>query len=46
MILIILRDSEGSGKSKVYEGLKDKISIDSCFLNLDQTRPTTHLKVI
>lgn len=40
MILIILRGPAGSGKSEVYKGLKDKISIDSCFLNLDQTSKT------
>lgn len=43
MILIILRGPAGSGKSEVCEGLKDRIkehkSIDSCFLNLDQTNP-------
>jgi uridine kinase len=41
MILIILRGPACSGKSKVCEGLKDKIkeqkSIDSYFLNLDET---------
>jgi|GEM_PF-1571054 len=42
MIFIILRDPAGSGKSKVYEGLKNKIkeqkSIDICFLNLDEIK--------
>lgn len=40
-----LRGPAGSGKSEVCEGLKDKInerkSVDSCFLNLDETKPET-----
>lgn len=36
MLLKILRGPAGCGKSKVYGGLKNKISIDNCFLNLDE----------
>ena len=36
MLLIILRGPAGCGKSKVYEGLKNKLSIGTCFLNLDE----------
>lgn len=43
MILLILRGSAGSGKSEVWEKLKNKIkehkSIESCFLNLDEIDP-------
>jgi hypothetical protein len=43
MILIILKDPAGSGKTEVCGGLKNKIkkhkSIESCFLNLDEIDP-------
>ena len=43
MILIISRGPAGSGKSEVWEKLKNKIkehkSIESCFLNLDEIDP-------